>query len=146
MAPRPHNVDIIQYFFPETSVRAIHDHDRNGTSNGTIQRLAHQIDELPTETLQHGVSVRISTDDEKSVNQPYSYVVEAYGIFAPASTETEQEVEDYRNNVEIVGIQILIGAIREHLAGITARSPWSTFIMGTANLMPKSGKKHDGDE
>lgn len=146
MAPRPHNVDLIQYFFPETFVRAVPDHDRTGTSTGTVQHLTHQIEELPTETLQHGVSVRISTDDEKSENQPYSYIVEAYGIFKPTLTESDQEIEDYRKNVEIVGIQILLGAIREHLAGVTARSPWSTFIMGTANLMPKAETKNDGDE
>jgi preprotein translocase subunit SecB len=143
MAPRPHNVDLIQYFFPETFVRAVPDHDRAGTNDGTVQHLTHQIEELQTDTLQHGVSIRVSTDDDKSENQPYSYSIEAYGIFGPTSAESDQEIEDYRKNVEIVGVQILLGAIREHLASVTARSPWSTFIMGTANLMPKAEAKTD---
>lgn len=146
MATKLHNVKIVRYFFPETYVKAHQDHDPSGVKDGTVQTVSHNIEELPTENLRHGVSVRVSSDESQSENQPYTYVVEAFGIFEPDLSDSEEKVEDYRNNVGVVGVQTLFGAIREHLASVTARSPWSTFTINTVNIVIETKAKSETKE
>lgn len=134
MANKPHNVRLNQYFFPETHVRALESHDPAGTRTGTVHSISFHVDVVPTKKMQHGVSVIFETDDEGGNNPPYSFRIVAYGLFEPESAETEDLIGDYQNNLEAVAIQVLFGAIREHLAAITARSPWSTFVAGAAHI------------
>ena len=134
MARKPHNVRIIRYFFPESYVKAHEDHDPSGPRNGTRTDLDIAARELPTEELQHGVELTLESIDDESDNAPYSFKVVAYGIFEPDSKDTEDLINDYKNNVQLVALQILAGAAREHLAAITARAPWSTFIAASINV------------
>ena len=131
---KPHNVKVVQYFFPESSVKARQDHDPNGISNGTKQKLSLNINEIPSENNMHGVMVRLSSIDDESENLPYSYSIETYGIFEPNDKSTDDLIQDYKSNIKVVSLQILVGAIREHLASITSRGPWATFIAGAVNL------------
>lgn len=139
MAIKPHNVRVVQYFFPETHVVALKNHDLNGDRSGTKNIINHVIDEIPAEDgrLQHAVEVEYSSDDEAGTNPPYSFKIVAFGIFEPEKNETEELVNDYLRNLEAVAIQVLFGAIREHMASVTARSAWSTFIAGATNLRQK---------
>lgn len=134
MTSKPHNVRIEQYFFPETHVVALQNHDPAGELHGTKQKVSHHIEKVEGDQIRHGVSLIIETDDEASVNPPYQYKIGAYGVFQPQSDESEELLQGYLDNVEPVAIQILMGAAREHLAAITARSPWATFICNAATI------------
>lgn len=144
MAKKPHNVKVIQYFFPETHVKAMEGHDPSGVRDGTVNILSLQIAEVESEKFKNGVTLTYETDDKASQNMPYSIKAVAFGLFEPVSAESEELVQDYRNNLEAVAAQVLFGAIREHIAAITARSPWSTFIAATVNLPQR--QKGAGDD
>ena len=131
---KPHNVRVSQYFFPETHVVALAAHDPSGERHGSCVNLEHRIDDIEGDQLQHGVSVTLTSNDEKGVNPPYQFKIEAYGLFMPVSEETDELIQAYHDNFETVAVQILMGAIREHLASITSRGPWTTFIASVATI------------
>ena len=142
---RPHNVKLVKYFFPETSVKASQDHDTEGRIDSTEQSVSVEIVEIPSMDNQHTVKVRLISDDEGSENAPYSYQIEAFGIFEAASTESEELLEAYKENFQPVAVQILFGAIREHLATVTARGPWGNFIVGVLNIKADKDKQASAD-
>jgi|GEM_PF-1123431 len=129
-----------RYFFTHQQVTANPDFNQDIVNNpihfeyiidGDATRLADQ-------DHQYGISAHVELNQEKSKNPPYFLSVTAFGIVSikddtvgPAAIESM---------IESSGIQLLLGAIRERLADMTARGPWGQinldFIPLTIRLSP----------
>jgi hypothetical protein len=73
------------------------------------------------------VDVGIDLDEEHSVNPPYFFSISAFAILV-----SDQDVprELALTVANATGFTMLVGAIREHLASVTARGPWDQFLLG----------------
>lgn len=141
MARKPHNVSLVHYFFTETHVTSLPGYDQQGNRKGTVTDAVHRIAEIEEGSYKRSATTVFSSVDDKSENAPYSFKIVAYGIFEPELAETEEQIDDFLKNVELVSFQVLYGAIREYLASITARSPWLTFLASTPNITEREDKK-----
>jgi len=73
----------------------------------------------------YGLTVHVELDKEKSENSPYFFSITAFGIISiKPDVQSYQSIESL---VETSGTQLLLGAIRERLADMTSRGPW-TFV------------------
>jgi hypothetical protein len=70
--------------------------------------------------------------DDESVNAPYHFVIEAYAIVAMDGSIGDEAAD--RAAANGVGMQVVVGAIRERLADLTSRAPWGRFLMGVVVL------------
>lgn len=116
------------YFFPHQEVRANPTYDPRGDRRGSHTNTAFAI--LPVEDRENAfaVEVQIALDEEKSINPPYFFTMHAFGVFS-IDQEIETSAASPANIGGVQGAQILIGAIREHLATMTARGPWDVFLL-----------------
>ena len=116
------------YFFPHQEVRANPTYDPRGDCHGSHTNTACAV--LPVEGRENtfAIEVQIALDEEKSINPPYFFTMHVFGVFS--IDEEIQASAASRVNIGVVQeVQILIGAIREHLANMTARGPWNVFLL-----------------
>lgn len=118
-------------FFPVMEVRTLDKHDAKGDRTGTQLIYNQALQKLDGES-RYGVVVSVRTDDEKSINPPYKFMVEAYAIFSVSNAGTDELA--ISNFILDNGTPMVIGAIRERLADLTARSPWGRFLINTITL------------
>lgn len=98
--------------------------------NGGIVRL----DDSGNES-RYGVTVHVELNKEKSENSPYFFSITAFGI---VSIKTDmQSYPGVESLVETSGTQLLFGAIRERLADMTSRGPWSFVQLDFIPLVMK---------
>ena len=118
-------------FFPTIEVRTLDKHDVNGDRSGTQLHYNQALQKLDGEN-RYGVVVSVRTDDEKSINPPYRFMLEAYAIFTVSNGGTDELA--ISNFILDNGTPLVIGAIRERLADLTARSPWGRFLINSIPL------------
>lgn len=129
-------------FFPVQHVAALPNHEPGGERAGTDFQLSHEIERVENDEGKEflAVKVRVKNNSEKSVNAPYDFDVEAYAVL---------HIDNWTGNVkerrvaETVGLQIVVGAIRERLADLTSRAPWGRFLL---NAMAVKAIVKNGEE
>lgn len=77
-----------------------------------------------------GVEASIAVNESQSENPPYFFTISAFAVLSTSLEMTDQS----RTQAAGVGINLLVGAIRERLATLTSRAPWSTFMLGPVPL------------
>ncbi|MHB1099534.1 MAG: hypothetical protein ACYCZR_08275 [Burkholderiales bacterium] len=121
-----------QYFFTKIECNANPEYNPAGNLRGT-----HITPKFGSNLLdgQNAIAIEcaISVDRDASENVPYFFEIAAFGVL-DIMPDTPQELA--LNYAQVPGIQILVGAIRESLAGITARGPWGSFVIPMIAITP----------
>jgi preprotein translocase subunit SecB len=117
--------------FPLMEIRTNDKHDAKGDRSGTQLQYGQQLEKMDSGTNRFGLMISVRTDNEKSVNQPYFFSIEAYAVFTVNNASDEASAQKL---IAENGTSIVIGAIRERLADLTARAPWGRFLINTILL------------
>ena len=117
--------------YPLMEVRTNSTHDVQGDRAGTQLQYGQQIQKLENAPNRFGLMVSVRTDNATSKNPPYNFVIEAYGIFTVNNLSDPEAMSKF---VFDNGLPMIVGAIRERLADMTARAPWGRFLINTVNL------------
>lgn len=114
-----------RYFFTEQQVIANPDYQANSGQqvDFRVDASASQIEGQPG---RYGITAKVESNPEKSDNPPYSFAITAFGVIA---TTEGVECVLAEAQIETSAAQLLIGAIRERLAELTARGPWGTLYL-----------------
>ncbi|MDG4595768.1 MAG: hypothetical protein P9F75_08745 [Candidatus Contendobacter sp.] len=118
------------YFFPHQEVRANPAHDPNGVRPHVHLSPSFQIVAIEGRPEAVGVEASIAVDESQSENPPYFFTISAFAALSTSLEMTDQS----RAQAAGVGINLLVGAIRERLATLTSRAPWGTFMLGPIPL------------
>lgn len=113
-----------RYFFTDSTVRANPEHDPSGDRNGS--KILPSFSSLPIADRPGAyiAELTIKLDEETSLNPPYFFSVSAFAVVvAPVNTEPGAAAVAVHGTC----FNVLVGAIREHLAMITSRGPWGCF-------------------
>jgi preprotein translocase subunit SecB len=129
MATSPPQLD--RYFFPYQEVRANPEHDANENWSGTKVKANVNCFPVDEGVNTFAVELVVSSDDESSENPPYFFNIQVFGYLV---VESEIELATAQRIAEATGTTVLVGAIREHLASLTARGPWGTFLLPVLSL------------
>lgn len=81
------------------------------------------------------VVFRIPNAEEEEVVAPYTIDVEAQALIEMAAVEDEKRGE---NLVRVNGGSMIVGAIREQVTQLTARSIYGPLTLPTLRILPKS--------
>jgi preprotein translocase subunit SecB len=119
--------------FPLQEVRTNQGHDVNGERAGTQLQFGQQVQKLEGQPGRYALMASVRTDNAASKNAPYTFSIEAYGVFVVtgAADEAAEQAALMAN-----GFPIIMGAIREHLAQLTVRAPWGRFLINVIPLTP----------
>lgn len=79
-----------------------------------------------------GIEVTIVSDEAKCENPPYTFELTAFGVFV-FNEETPGEIAPVNASG---GASVLLGALRERLADLTARGPWKPVLLEPIFLRP----------
>jgi hypothetical protein len=123
----PTYLSIDEIFFPVLEMRMLTSHTANGTRSGTLLKLGRQVTKLENQPGKWALAMSVGSDDEKSTNPPYKFLIEAHAIVSFTGTPLEGQAAE--RFIEMQGAPLLMGAIRERLAEMTARSPWGRFMI-----------------
>jgi hypothetical protein len=123
----PTYLNIDEIFFPVLEVRMLANHVASGIRSGTQLKLGRQVKKLDNQPGKWALAMSVASDDEKSTNPPYKFLIEAHAIVNFAGTVLEGEAAE--RFIESQGAPLLLGAIRERLAELTSRSPWGRFMI-----------------
>lgn len=118
------------YFFPNQEVRANPAHDPSGARVHTQLNPSFNIAAIEGRQNTVGVEVTIAVNESQSENPPYFFTISAFGVLSTHLEITDQS----RAQAAGIGVNLLLGAIRERLATLTARAPWGAFILGPIPL------------
>jgi hypothetical protein len=118
--------------FPILEMRTNVKHDPKGERAGTQLMINQQLQKLDGADSRYGLAVSVSTDNNASVNPPYLFMVEAYTIIRVEESKLDAEAE--ARQVRANGMSMLMGAIRERIAEMTARAPWDRFLINPTLL------------
>lgn len=129
-----------ELFFPVQEVRANAAHSPQGEMHGTTIKQAFDLLVLDASTNGYGLLLDISSDDDKSVNPPYQFRLQAYARFVVAQTVDPVTAQAM---VQANGALVLVGALRERLLELTSRAPWGRFLLGTQGV-PVPQPPHKG--
>ena len=80
--------------------------------------------------------------DEKEGTPPYTFYVEAVGLFSVLPDYPEEKVESL---VRVNGAAVLYGAIRELIANLTARGPYPQVDLPTVTFLDELNPNPDFD-
>ncbi len=127
---RPPPLQLEELFFPAPEVRACPAHDPQGETRGTTVKQSFDLLVLDASINSYGLLLDISSDDDKSVNPPYQFRLQAYARFVVAQTVDPVTAQAM---VQANGALVL-GALRERLPELTSRAPWGRFLLGTQGV------------
>ncbi|MGC4029310.1 MAG: hypothetical protein QM696_10590 [Steroidobacteraceae bacterium] len=128
----PSTLLIEEIFYPTQEVRSLNNHSAQGERAGTLLKFGRQVQKLENQPGKYALAVSVGSDDEKSRNPPYHFVIEVYAIVTIGGTPLEGEAAE--KFILTNGLPLLMGAIRERLADITARAPWGRFLINALPL------------
>ncbi len=136
-------VRLVRYFFPVQTVVANPEHksDKPKEIHTKFSSNFNQADDAPDSYM---AEVKLSLDEDKSVNPTYFFEISAFGFF--------EVVEDLDSDMAKAlaytnASQILIGSLREHLALLTSRGPWDMILQDIVSIsvkpqIPKETEAH----
>jgi hypothetical protein len=116
-----------EMLFPVMEMHTNAKHDLQGERAGTLLQYGQELQRIDGQPGKYGLMISVRSDNEKSKNPPYSFAIEAHAILSVVngSPGTEDELAFVRNS----GLPLVMGAIRERLADMTARAPWGRFLI-----------------
>jgi hypothetical protein len=117
--------------FPVLEMRTNVKHDANGERAGTQLLINQQLQKIEGDK-RYGFAVSVSSDNQASVNPPYSFLVEAYAIIHAVDSTLDAETE--AKQLQANGLSLMMGAIRERVSEMTARAPWGRFLINPTPL------------
>ena len=79
--------------FPVLEMRTNVKHDANGDRAGTQLLINQQLQKIEGGDKRYGFAVSVSSDNQASVNPPYSFMVEAYAIIHAMDSTLDAEAE-----------------------------------------------------
>ncbi len=118
--------------FPVLEMRTNVKHDANGDRAGTQLLINQQLQKIDGGDKRYGFAVSVGSDNQASVNPPYSFLVEAYAIIHAVDSTLDAEAE--AKHVQANGLSLIMGAIRERVSEMTARGPWGRFLINPTPL------------
>jgi hypothetical protein len=118
--------------FPILEMRTNVKHDAKGERAGTQLLVDQQLQKLEGPEKRYGFAVSVSSDNTASVNAPYAFMVEAYAMIHVSGSTLDAEAE--AKQVQANALSIIMGAIRERVAEMTARAPWGRFLINPTPL------------
>lgn len=80
------------------------------------------------------VAFKVSNPDDDTAIAPYNIDMEAQALFEIGAMDDEKKCE---NLVRVNGASIIIGAIREQVTQLTARSVYGPLTLPTLRILPK---------
>jgi hypothetical protein len=116
-----------ELLFPVMEMRTNAKHEVQGERAGTVLQYGQELQKIDGQPGKYGLMVSVRSDNEKSKNPPYTFSVEAHAIVSVVNgtPDSDDELTFIRTN----GLPIIMGAIRERLADMTARAPWGRFLI-----------------
>lgn len=122
--------------YPIQEVRANPLYNPQGEMNGSVSSV--DVKQYKIEGRNNAISVEVtlSSNEENSVNHPYNFRLQGFGVI----TVDEPIKEDESPTLIVIATQIVIGAIREHLAAMTSRGPWGTHLINPIPLGSENKK------
>ena len=129
MATFPLQLD--RYFFTQTTVIANPQHHPEGPKDGShvVPDFSCALVDKQAHTFAVELTVRL--DEGASENPPYFFTVSAFALLTSEQNMPRDAAFALANST---GFNMLAGAVREHLASITARGPWGPFLFGPITL------------
>jgi len=122
-----------RYFFTESMVRANPEHDPAGERVGSKLVPTFFCKPIADRPSAYTLEMTVRLDEATSVNPPYFFSLAAFAVVvAPPHVNPALAYEA----VSGTGFNVLVGAIREHLAAITGRGPWGGFVFGPMTPPP----------
>jgi len=134
---KPHPVELVNYFFPEQSVRANPRHQQDETCT-MVSRMAVNLSPVPGDL--HACELTIELDEDASTNPTYFYRVVAYGVFSVSEDLEAEKIDDF---IGQTSVQILAGVTRERVAELTSRGPWGPVLIKIGSV--RHGLLQDSD-
>jgi preprotein translocase subunit SecB len=122
-----------EMLFPVQEVRSNQNHDPNGERAGTQLEFGQSLQKLEDQPGRYVLAVSVKSNNETSKNPPYQFNIEAHAILnvkGAADQAAEQAL------ITANGFPMIMGAIRERLAQMTARAPWGRFLVNSVPLSP----------
>lgn len=120
-------------FFPHQEVRANNGHQAQGSRDGSQVTFEHGMEKIAGRENAFGLQLVVRLDEEKSVNPPYFFTIAAYGVFA-VNPDNELSEDKIQELLMSTGMPVLVGAVRERLADLTARAPWGVFNLNIVSV------------
>ncbi|MGZ4956679.1 MAG: hypothetical protein ACXWFG_15890 [Methylobacter sp.] len=118
-----------RYFFTNQEVVANPDFIQDDESNPTQLELIVEghASRLEDHGQRYGITARVGVNQNDSKNVPYFFTIMAFGIISIKDDTLGQATIE--GIIETSGIQLILGAIRERLADMTARGPWELMLL-----------------
>jgi hypothetical protein len=123
---------IEELLYPVMEVRTQSNHNAQGDRAGTQLKFGRHLQPATNQPGKYALAVSIGSDDETSRNPPYKFLIEAYAIVSISGTPLEGEAAE--KFILQNGLPMLVGAMRDRLAELTARSPWGRFLINALPL------------
>jgi hypothetical protein len=128
----PSVLQIEEILYPTLEVRSQGNHNVQGERAGTLLKFGRQVRKLDNQPGKYALVVSVGSDDENSRNPPYKFLIEGYAIVTIGGTALEGEAAD--QFILTNGLPMMMGAIRDRLADMTARAPWGRFLINAIPL------------
>jgi len=119
-----------EYYFPTQIAQANPEFDPQGDLHGTKIKLSFNFFKAEENGHVWIADMSVETDEAESVNPPYFFEIQAFGVF---QSDDEADEPLILSVGQIACNQILTGAIRERLADLTSRGPWGQHLL---NIIP----------
>ena len=121
-----------ELLFPVVEVRTNGSHDPAGERAGTLLQYGQQLQKIEGQPGRYGLMVSVRSDNERSKNPPYAFAIEAHAVYSIQGGTLDEQAQAAK--ILANGVVIVMGAIREQLASITARGPWGRFLINAVPL------------
>ncbi len=131
---------IDQLLFPIVELRTNSKHDQQGNLSGTQLQYGHQVQKVDNAPGKYALILSVRSDNDKSVNPPYDFAIDAYAIFIVQGGSDGADA----NSLFVLhnGLSVVMGAIRERLAELTSRAPWGRFLINAVGLPEAIAIRH----
>jgi len=129
----PLPLQLKEYFFPRQRVDANPNHDPAADIK-VILDMRLDFNRVESASSDYGLSLTVDLDEDSSQNHPYGFSMQVFGVLS-ANDDVTEDVARAFGETQIA--QMLIGAVREHLATLTARGPWGPYFMELIPIKPK---------
>ncbi len=141
--PKGSEPRLLGMVFTHQLVIANREHDpEQPHSSGT--HVEFEVDKSATDPRIVTVEVTVSSDEESSENPPYEYDVRAFTMVGYPDSDEESPLEEADvKRAGVIGYRAAIGSIREHIASMTSRAPWSVFFVGITDINEDDLRKAD---
>lgn len=138
----PNQFRLERYFFPVQEVRANPAHILGEESYTALTFQPNSINiEKRSDAI--GVEVVIGIDEARSKNPPYFFNLTVFALISSVDGKLPHELQ---NAAATIGIQLLIGGLRERIAELTSRGPWPPLTVDIIPLVPATPKSPLSDE